>query len=107
MLIETYAILWAFTIVMFVLTLFYRHGESVPILAPWVCALLLFGVGINSFSIEKIFCEAGNVTAGEWTCYTYLEQNMGMVYLGFGFGFIMLTYAIINTLYESGRFAER
>ena len=96
MLESIYILLVCLASVFFMLSILKDHA----IFFAWLSAVLFFFLGISSYSIEMPFCEAGNVTAAEWTCYTFTYTSSGLGYFWFGLGLIIFIYAMIMTIRE-------
>ena len=68
---------------------------------------MFFVLGLASYAIEIPFCEAGNVTLQEWTCYNYIKREVGLGWIGYMFGILSLIYGIVNAITASAETLER
>ena len=66
----------------------------------WLASVIFLFLSVLSFDIEKNFCEAGNVSIGEWSCYTLHYSAFGLNWFWLGLGLIMLAYSIIYSIKE-------
>lgn len=101
MLESIYLFLWITGIALSFLS-FYK-STGIFAFFPFLASLLFFVLGLVSYSIEIVFCQAGNVTVGEWTCYVFNKQEPGLALLAYGLGLLMIAYAIINTFAVAGK----
>ena len=101
---EIYLFLWSIGIIFSILSLCLK-AKRVGLLFPFLSAFFFFFAGINSYSIEKTFCELN--TADSWTCYTVLKIDPGMGWLGVGLGMVMLIFAIVNAVTIPAEMIER
>lgn len=116
MLLETYIMLWILGLAMSFFS-FFRAKKGEGILIPYLASLFLFSAGLSSYSIEKTYCESNvenyvNASIPEnfelkYDCYSYSKSEPGLGYLGYGLGFLLLFYAIYNSVVAAGEAAVR
>ena len=94
MIIELYLFIAGCGILFLILSMFRKD----LLIFSWLATALFFFLSTLSFNIETNFCEAGNVTANEWSCYTLSSSSPGLSWFWLGLGLIMLVYSAVYTI---------
>lgn len=107
MIIELYIFFWVIAFALMILSFAFNALKYEFILLPFVSMALFFILGINSYDIERQYCDGFfNATSAVWNCHDTQTLEVWTGYLAYGFGLVMLAFAIYNAINEPAAFID-